>query len=102
MQMLNTLVSIKSVEPLSQATLLSLKANTSDALANLSYANHNILQTRKDDLMPSLSKESRQLRNNVPKDFKLLFGGDINQLIMRISKTLESVVKCQSSGRRDG
>ena len=87
MQMLNTLVSIKPGEPLSQATLMSLKANTTDALAILSYANQNILQTRKDDIMPSLSNQLRQLRNNVLNDSKLLFGNDINQRIMSICKT---------------
>ena len=39
MRMLNTLVSIKPGEPFSQATLISLKANTINALAILSYAN---------------------------------------------------------------
>ena len=78
MQILNTLVSIKPGEPLSQTTFMSLKAKTTDALAILSYANQNIFQTRKDDIMSSLSKEFRQLRNNVPKDSKLLFGNDIN------------------------
>ena len=87
MQMLNTLVSIKPGEPLSQATLMSLKANTTDALAILSYFNQSILQTRKGDIMPSLSKEFRQLRNNVRKDSKLLFEDAINQRIMSISKT---------------
>ena len=101
MQMLNTLVSISPGEPLSQVTLTSLKANTTDALAILSCANQNILQTHKDDIMPSLSKEFRQLRNNVPKDSKLLFGDDINQRIMSISKTSKSVVKYQSSSRHD-
>ena len=101
MQMFNTLVSIKPGEPLSQATLMSLKANTTDALAILSYANQNILQTRKDDIMPSLSKEFRHLRNNVPKDSKLLFGDDINQHIMSTSKTSKSVVKYQSPSRHD-
>ena len=93
MQMLNTLVSINPGEPLSQATLTSLKANTTDALAILSCANQNILQTHKDDIMPSLSKEFRQLCKNVPKDSKLLFGDDINQRIILISKTLKPVVK---------
>ena len=78
MQILNTLVSIKLWEPLSQTTFMSLKANITDALAILSYANQNIFQTRKDDIMSSLSKEFRQLRNNVPKDSKSLFGNDIN------------------------
>ena len=85
--MLKTLVSIKPGEPLSQATLMSLKANTTDALAILSYFNQSILQTRKGDIMPSLSKEFRQLRNNLRKDSKLLFEDAINQRIMSISKT---------------
>ena len=38
--MLNTLVSIKLGQPLSQATLMSLKVNTTDALVLLSHANH--------------------------------------------------------------
>ena len=80
---------------------MSLKANTTNALAILSYANQNILQTRKDNIMPSLSKEFQQLRNNVPKDSKLLFRDDINQRIMSISKTSKSVAKYQSSSRHD-
>ena len=99
--MLNTLLSIKPGEPLSQATFMSLKANTADASAILSYANQKILQTSKDDIMPSLSKEFRQLCINVPRDFKLLFGDDINQRIMSISKTSKSLVKYQSSSRHD-
>ena len=49
--------------------------------------------------MPAISKEFRQLRNNVPKDSKLLFGDDINQRIMSISKASKSVVKYQSQSR---
>ena len=87
MQMLNTLVSIKPGEPLSQATLMSL-ANTTDTLTIFSYANQNIFQTRKDHIMPSLGKEFRELRNNVPKDSKLLFGDDINQ---RITSNIQNI-----------
>ena len=54
--MLNTLVSIKPGEPLTLATLLSLKTNTTDSLAILSHANQKILQTRKDNIVPSLSE----------------------------------------------
>ena len=97
--MLNTSISIKSGESLSQATLMPLKANSTDALAILSFANHNILQTRKDDIMPSLSKKFRKLCDNVPKDSKLLSGNDVIQHI--ISKKLKSVLKYQSSGRHD-
>ena len=43
MKMLNILVSIKPGESLSQATLMSLKANITDALAILIYANPSIL-----------------------------------------------------------
>ena len=81
MQLLSTLVSIKPGEPLRQATLLSLKANTTDVLPIFNHANPNIykhIKTHKDDIMSSLRKEFRQLRNNVPKDSKLLFGGYVN------------------------
>ena len=78
-----------------------LKANTTDALAILRYANQNILETSKDDIMPSLSKEFRQLRNNVSKDSKLLFRDDINHCIMSLSKASKSVVKYQSSSRHN-
>ena len=98
--MLNTSISIKSGESLSQATLMPLKANSTDALAILSFANHNILQTRKDDIMPSLSKKFRKLCDNVPKDSKLLSENDVIQH-MSISKKLKSVLKYQSSGRHD-
>ena len=43
MKMLNILVSIKPGESLSQATLMSLKANITDALAILIYANPSIV-----------------------------------------------------------
>ena len=79
---------------------MPLKANSTDALAILSFANHNILQTRKDDIMPSLSKKFRKLCDNVPKDSKLLSGNDVIQH-MSISKKLKSVLKYQSSGRHD-
>ena len=42
MQLLSTLVSIKPGEPLRQATLLSLKANTTDVLPIFNHANPNI------------------------------------------------------------
>ena len=88
MQTLSTLVSIKSREPLSQATFMSLNFQK-------------FPKTRKDDIMSSLRKEFRQLRKNVPKDSKLLFGDDINQRIMSISKTSKSVVKYQSHSRHN-
>ena len=49
--------------------------------------------------MPAISKEFRQLRSNVPNDSKLLFGDDIIQRIMSISKASKSVVKYQSQSR---
>ena len=78
-----------------------LKANTTDALAIMSYANQNILQACKDDILPSTSKEFRQLYNNLPKDSQLLLGDDINQCIMSISKTTKSVFKNQSHSRHN-
>ena len=101
MQMLNTLVSIKPGESVSQVILMWLKANTTDALAILSYANQNILQTQKNHVMPSLSKEFRQLWNNLPKDSKLLFGDDKYQShsrhdekYSRPSKTNQKTLNC--------
>ena len=69
--MRNTLVSIKPAQPLSLATLMSLKTDTTGSLAILSHANQNILQIRKDNIMPSLSKVFKQLHNNVSKDYCL-------------------------------
>ena len=46
---------------------MPLKANTTDALTILSHANQKVFQSCKDDIMPSLSKEFRQLHNNIPK-----------------------------------
>ena len=69
--MRNTLVSIKPAQPLSLATLMSLKTNITGSLAILSHANQNILQIRRDNIMPSLSKVFKQLHNNVSKDYCL-------------------------------
>ena len=84
--MLNALAGIKTGELLVQDTLMLLKSNTTDTLAILSYTNQNFLQACKDDIMPSRMKEFGQLRNNIPKDSKLLSGDDIKQCIMSILK----------------
>ena len=74
MQMLNTLVSIKPGESIIQAIIMWLKANTIDALAILSYANQNIFQTRKDDVMPSLIMSSGSCETIYPRILNCCLG----------------------------
>lgn len=51
--MLKALVCIKPCKVLIQDTVILLKANTTDTLAILSFINQNLLQTNKNDIMPS-------------------------------------------------
>ena len=85
--MINELMKIKIDQPMSEALLVSLKQSASDAFALLGAADSNLLQTRRDDIVPSLSGEYRQLRLNVEKGSPYLFGENIDDRIRIIKKS---------------
>ena len=65
--MINELMKVKIDQPRSESLLVSLKQSASDAFALLGAADSNLLQTRREDIVPSLSGEYRQLRFSVEK-----------------------------------
>ena len=65
--MINELTKVKIDQPMSESLLVSLKQSASGAFALLGAADSNLLQTRRDDIVPSLSGEYGQLRFNVEK-----------------------------------
>ena len=71
---------------MSESLLVSLKQSASDAFAPLGTADSNLIQTRRDDIVPSLSGEYRQLRFNVEKGSPYLFGGNIDDRVHAIKK----------------
>ena len=80
-KMTNELImKVKIDQPMSESLLVSLKQSASDAFALLNAADSN-LQTRRDDIVPSLSGEYRQLRFSVEKGSPYLFGGNIDDRI---------------------
>ena len=85
--MLNELMKVKIEQPMSESLLVSLKQSASDAFAILSAADSNLLQTRRDDIVPSLSGEYRQLRFHVEKGSPYLFGGNIDDRVHTIKKS---------------
>ena len=79
--MINELIKVKIDQPMSESLLVSLKQSASDALALLGAADSDLLQTRRDGIVPSLSGEYSQLRFNVEKGFPYLFGQNIDDRI---------------------
>ena len=55
----------------------------------LSHANGSITQTRRDNTMPCLSCDYKNLRSEVPKSSEYLLGDDLNQRLKPITKKLK-------------
>ena len=69
---LNT-IGIRSNEKLSSQVLTELKQKATDSLAMLSKTNSYISEMRRNDVLPQLDKDIRQIRVNIPKESKTLF-----------------------------
>ena len=52
----------------------------------LSKANNYISEMRRDDVLPQLGKSIRQIRFNIPKESKTLFGDDVSKRIASVKK----------------
>ena len=50
-----------------------------------------ITQTRRDDTMPYLSRDYKQLRSGVPKNPEYLFGEDLNKRFQVNTKTSKTI-----------
>ena len=66
---------------------MSLEQSASDAFALLGAADSSLLQVCRDDIVPSLYGEYRQLRLNVEKGSPYLFGGNTNDRVHTIKKS---------------
>jgi len=71
-----------------------------DSFSMLSQTNQEVLQTRRDNISKSLSKEYKQLKNDIPKNSSFLLGDDI---VQRLKLLQASSKACQgmSAPRRD-
>ena len=74
---------------LSEELLVSLKESASEAFAILSHADSKMLQMRRDDIVPHLAKEFKQLRNDVQKGSEYLFGDNVNERIASITRVIK-------------
>ena len=92
----NTLTSIKSNKKLSLQTLTELKQKAIDTLAMLSKANNYINEMRRDDVLPQLGKDIRQIRFSIPKESKTIFGEDVSKRIASVKK-MQRDIKVSSS-----
>ena len=79
MQLINKLMQIKVDQQMSEELLVSLKESASEAFAILSHADSKMLQMRRDDIVPHLAKEFKQLRNDVQKGGEYLFGDNVTE-----------------------
>ena len=84
-------------QPLTEELLISLKQSASEAIAILSYANSNLLQGRRDDIVPHLSKGYSQLRNVMSPDSEFLFGDDLSARIASITKSNKTINSAKKS-----
>ena len=82
----NTLIGIKSNEKLSSRTAAELKQKASGSLSMLSKANNYINKMRRDDVLPQLGKDVRQIRFSIPKESKTLFGEDVSKRTASVTK----------------
>ena len=94
---LNKLMEAKINQPLTEELLISLKQSASEAIAILSYANSNLLQGRRDDIVPHLSKGYSQLRNVMSPDSEFLFGDDLSARIASITKSNKTINSAKKS-----
>ena len=85
-QLINKLMQIKVDQQMSEELLVSSKESASEAFAILSHADSKMLQMRRDDIVPYLAKEFKQLRNDVQKGSQHLFGDNVTERIASITR----------------
>ena len=66
-KILDSLMVIKESEKLYSVRMTSMKRHATEALAIISHANGSITWTRRDNTMPCLSRDYKQLKSGVPK-----------------------------------
>ena len=78
---INEIMKVKIDQPMSESLLVSLKQSAPDAFALLGAADSDLFQPRRDSIVPSLTREYRQLRFNAEKGSPYLFGGNIDDRV---------------------
>ena len=99
-QLINKLMQIKVDQQMSEELLVSLKESASEAFAILSHADSKMLQMRRDDIVPHLAKEFKQLRNDVQKGSEYLFGDNVTERIAsitRANKATRALTACSTA-----
>ena len=71
---------------MSLQTFKELKQKATDSLAMLSKANNYINEMRRDDALSQLGIDIRQIRFNISKESKILFGEDVSKRIASVKK----------------
>ena len=85
-QLINKLMQVKVDQQMSEELLVSLKESASEVFPILSHAESKMLQMRRDDIVPHLAKEFKQLRNDVQKGSEHLFGDNVTKRIASITR----------------
>ena len=71
---------------MSLQTFKELKQKATDSLAVLSKANNYINEMRRHDALSQLGTDIRQIRFNISKESKILFGEDVSKRIASVNK----------------
>ena len=85
-QLINKLMEIKVDPQMSEELQVSLKESAPEAFAILSHADSQVLQMRRNDIVPYLAKEFKRLRNAVQKGSEHLFGDNVTEEIASITR----------------
>ena len=83
---------------MSEELIVSLKESASEAFSILSHADSQMLQMRRDDIVPYLAKEFKQLTNDVQKGSEHLFGDNITERIVSITRATRSTRALTAGG----
>ena len=97
-QLINKLMQMKVDQQMSEELIVSLKESASEAFAILSHADSQMLQMRRDDIVPYLVKEFKQLRNDVQKGSEHLFGDNITERIASITRATRATRALTAGG----
>ena len=76
---------------MSSQTLTEFKQKTTDSLAMLSKANKYINKMKRDDVLPQLGKDIKQIRFYIPKVSKTLFGENVSKIISSVKKMQKDI-----------
>ena len=86
-KVIDSLLQIEIGQTMSEDLLVFVKQSASEAFALLSFANTELLQMPRDDIVFKLSPEYKQLRVGNEKGSAFLFGDNLNDRITTIAKS---------------